>query len=581
MNSDQLPVASGKTAWIHAKQHLAASRLTVVTIVVLYSLTAALAVVPSWILGQLIEDYETSTRETVAIWIAIAALFVLGEGFFTVLSRVFIARWIEITMRRLRDQFVVDVLRINPRTLDGAKVGDVTSRATTDVSMLNQSMRLSLPEATICIITVVVIGGALLIISPYMALALLFGIPFMVPSAVWALRRALTAHKDEHAARAQAADTAGENIQGARVIEALSLRPQRDAVLSEAVHNLWQRARRILHIHNVLFPSIDFGKNMILLAGLVIGVVAHQGGHASLGEIVTAMLLLRFVGEPLAMLIIFFQTILAGTASFARIIGVGESSDDGDFSPVVSPDPGRIELNQVSFAYHEGHEVLHGIDLRVQPGEKIAIVGVSGSGKTTLGRLITGALQADSGEVTVDGLAAKSLSHQQYRRIALLVNQEHHVFSASLRDNALLGVAGATDEEIASVLATVGANSWLDSLPEGLDTKLDHRVDPLDETIIQRLALARILLSRASILVLDEATASLSGRDAQLVERRFNEATSHRTVITVAHRLSTAVIADRVIVMENGQIVESGHHEELVQAGNFYARLWKTWRGGN
>lgn len=580
MSTNQLPVASGATAWAEAKVHMRASRWTVATIVTLYAVTAALAVVPSWVLGRLIEDYQASTPEIIALWVAIAAIFVLGEGFFTVLSRVFVARWIESTMRRLRNQFVDDVLRIDPKALDGARVGDVTSRATTDVSMLNQSMRWSFPEATICAITVFVIGGALIVISPLMALALVFGIPFMVPSAIYVLRRALKAHQDEHAARAHTADTAGENIQGARVIEALNLRQQRDAALSSSVNALWSRARRILRLHCVLFPAIDFGKNMILLAGLVIGVFAYQGGYADLGQVVTAMLLLRFVGEPLAMLIIFFQTVLAGAASFARIIGVAESSDDGDPSVIESPDPGRIELNGVSYAYNEGYNVLRDIDLRVQPGEKVAVVGVSGSGKTTLGRLITGGLHTASGEVRVDGLAAETLSHQQYRRIALLVNQEHHIFSASVRDNVLLGVAKASDDDITSVLGTVGASTWLKSFPQGLDTDLDQHTNPIDDTIIQRLALARILLSPASILVLDEATASLSGNDAQLVESRFNEATAHRTVITVAHRLSTAVIADRVLVMDQGRIIEEGHHSELVAAGNFYSRLWKTWSGG-
>ncbi|MFC4336719.1 ABC transporter ATP-binding protein [Salininema proteolyticum] len=571
-----LPVASARETWTNAKRHFRRTRGRIVLIVALFAATAAVAVVPSWVLGRLVQDFTGGRADTLGFWIALASGFVVAQGAFTVVSRYVAGRWTEEMMRGLRDEFVDDALHVDPTDLDNAKVGDVTSRATTDVSVLTEALRFGFPMAAVSAITVAVITVALAVISPLMALSLVFGCLFMYPGSRWALKRALRVNKNEFAARAETTDKASENITGSRTVEALRLRPLREAAVDESIRQYWRWGRWSMVIRNVFFPSIDIGKNMILLAAIVLGTVGHLNGWADLGAVVTGLLLLRIVSEPLAMLVIFFQSVMQGAASFARIIGLAEVRNDGDASSVAGPEPGGIALESVSFSYND-RPVVSDVSLTVAPGEKVAVVGASGSGKTTLARLITGSLHAEVGAVLVDGLDATGLSHQQHRRIALLVNQEHHVFAATVRQNLTLGSPEASDSDLRRALKVVGAESWAESLPDGLETPLGQGGEDVDDTVAQRLALARILVSDASILILDEATALLPGHDARSVEARFASFAEDRTVITIAHRLSAARDADRVLVMDRGRIVEDGAHADLVDQGGTYARLWKAW----
>jgi ABC-type multidrug transport system fused ATPase/permease subunit len=243
------------------------------------------------------------------------------------------------------------------------------------------------------------------------------------------------------------------------------------------------------------------------------------------------------------------------------------------------PQGERIRADGVHFAYRAGRDVLHGIDLDVRPGERIAMVGPSGAGKSTLGRLLAGIHGPGDGSVTVGGVPLVDLEIEQLRREVALVTQEHHVFVGSVADNLRLAKPSADDDQLRSVLSSIDALDWVTALPDGLDTMVGSGGLILTPAQAQQIALARLVLADPHTLVLDEATSLLDPRAARRLERSLAAVVDGRTVIAIAHRLHTAHDADRVAVMVGGRIVELGSHDELIAKGGSYADLWASWHG--
>jgi ABC-type multidrug transport system fused ATPase/permease subunit len=263
----------------------------------------------------------------------------------------------------------------------------------------------------------------------------------------------------------------------------------------------------------------------------------------------------------------------------SRIEGVAEAEDAEADATTERPTDGTVDLTEVRYAYPTSpRDVLHGVTLSVPAGQRLAVVGPSGAGKSTLARLISGSDVPREGRAAIGGVDVAALPLDERRKRVTLVTQEHHVFTASLRDNLILAKAEATDEELNEALAAVGAD-WAFDLPEGLGTPLGGKNRELDAASAQQIALARIILADPDVVILDEATAMLDPRAARDTERALAAVLEGRTVIAIAHRLHTAHDADRIAVVEDGRVAELGSHDELIALDGHYAALWRAWHG--
>jgi ABC-type multidrug transport system fused ATPase/permease subunit len=233
----------------------------------------------------------------------------------------------------------------------------------------------------------------------------------------------------------------------------------------------------------------------------------------------------------------------------------------------------------VRYAYTEGRDVLHGLDLHLEPGERIAVVGPSGAGKSTLGRLLAGIHPPRTGRVDVGDVRLVDLTLETLRREVALVTQEQHVFVGTLADNLRLARVEATDDDLRAALAAVDSLEWAEALPNGLDTVVGAGGHPLTPPQQQQVALARLVLADPHTLVLDEATSLLDPRAARHLEKSLGFVLQGRTVVAIAHRLQTAHDADRVAVVEDGKLTELGTHDQLVEQKGSYAALWDSWHG--
>ncbi|GAB3135260.1 ABC transporter ATP-binding protein [Microbispora hainanensis] len=545
----------------------------------LHALAAIAGLVAPRMLGDLVDGLAKGRADLHVDTVALAiAVFVAAQAVLVRFAVYASSRLGEKVLAELREDFVGRVLALPLSTVERAGSGDLITRTSRDVDALSRSVRHAVPETLIAVVTGAFVVGAVILVGPVMAVPSLVAVPLLWGATRWYLNRARDGYLRENAAYADMTEGLAETVEGARTIEALGLEARRRARTDRDIARSFAAERYTLGLRMVWFPAVEFGYVVPVVATLLIGGLLSIEGWVTVAQVTTATLYVQQLIDPLDRLLSWVDELQVGGASMARLLGVANVPDDrvaGDARPVGE----ELKVSGVRYAYREGHDVLHGIDLDVRPGERLAMVGPSGAGKSTLGRLIAGVHAPASGSVTVGGVPLAELPLAELRGHVALVTQEHHVFRGTLRDNLLIARPDASDAEMRRALEAVDAWEWVAALPEGLDSAVGSGRTAISPAQAQQLALARLVLADPHTLVLDEATSLIDPRAARHLERSLAAVLDGRTVIAIAHRLYTAHDADRVAVVEDGRVSELGSHDELVAAGGAYAALWDSWHG--
>ncbi|NKE59117.1 ABC transporter ATP-binding protein [Lentzea sp. PSKA42] len=575
---NRLPIADRRQVRRAAARLMRGERRALAVVLVLTALTALSGLVGPYLVGKIVGGVERGglTVSTVDL----LALGVLGAAVAHLLlvrySALQTTRLGERLLASLREKAVTRSLALPARVVDRLSTGDLLARVTSDVGTVGQALRDSVPEVFTGVVHLVVVFVAMFWLDPVLGLVSLVGMPFLVWVLRWYLSRARDAYLAESAANGDVAEISAAVGEGSRTIETYGLRDRMVAAADDTIARSYRTRLGTLRLRNVLFPVTSFVNTVPTALVLLVGGLVYAADGVQIEVVVTGSLYVWRLIEPLDRILFWVEFLQRGGASFARVEGIGTHVEP---APAVrEPDDDRIEVRGVRYSYVDGHEVLHGVDLVVQPGERLAIVGVSGAGKSTLGRLIAGIDRPAEGSVHVGGVPVADLAAAGEQRI-VLVTQEHHVFIGTVRENLAMAAPDAPDERLVEALRTVDAR-WFDELPEGLDTVLGAGGVELDPGRAQQLALARVEVADPHTLVLDEATSSLDPATARHAERAIAAVREKRTVIAIAHRLQTARDADRIAVVDAGRIVELGSHDDLVARDGTYATLWRSWHGG-
>lgn len=459
--------------------------------------------------------------------------------------------------------------------------GRVVSRSTNDVEAIQDMLETGFDSLITAVLTLVGTSILLVTLDVKLGLMCLAAFPILVALVWWFRNESAKTYRKVRESAALVIVQFVETMTGIKAVQAYRREPRNQEIFEDIADEYREINERTFRLLAIFMPGVKLVGNITTGVVLLYGGYRALNGEMTIGTLTAFLLYLRMFFEPMQEISQFFNTFQSASSALEKLAGVlAERPGIKDPTEPVRLDSvrGEISFDDVTFGYSPDRPVLPGLTVTVPAGQTVALVGTTGAGKTTIAKLIARFYDPTSGAVTLDGTDLRRLSQSELRRHVVMVTQENFMFEGTVADNIRFGKPEASDDEVRAAAQAVGADRFIDLLPEGYDTDVAKRGGRLSAGQRQLVAFARAFLADPAVLILDEATSSLDIPSERMVQRALETVLSDRTALVIAHRLSTVAIADRVLVVEGGRIVEDGAPSELIgRDGGRYAALHQAW----
>ena len=458
--------------------------------------------------------------------------------------------------------------------------GRVVSRSTNDIEAIEEMLETGLDTLVTAVLTLFGTAILLLFLDFRLGLVCLVAFPVLAALVWWFSTESAKTYRKVRESAALVIVQFVETMTGIKAVQAYRREPRNQEIFEEVTDGYRVVNERTFRLLAIFMPAVKLVGNLATGAVLLYGGFQVLNGEMTIGTLAAFLLYLRMFFEPMQEISQFFNSFQSASSALekmAGVLGVKPRIADPVQSVPLNPVRGEIKLCEVSFGYLPDHPVLSEMTLTVPAGQTIALVGTTGSGKTTIAKLIARFYDPDSGAVSLDGVDLRSVDQSELRRHVVMVTQENFLFSGTVADNIRFGRPDATYAEVVAAAAAVGAEEFIAALPDGYQTDVARRGGRLSAGQRQLVAFARAFLADPAVLILDEATSSLDIPSERLVQRALRTVLAERTALIIAHRLSTVAIADRVLVLEHGRVVEDGRPGDLIGTNGRYAALHRAW----
>ena len=501
-------------------------------------------------------------------------LYELGSYY----SNYFMTNAVQSMTQDLRNEMTEKINRIPVSFFDKHQFGDLLGRFTSDVETVSNALQQSFLQIVNAVLTIVLVMGMVLYLNFQLAIVVILSIPVTYFGARSILKRSQPYFKEQAAILGRMNGYVQENLTGFNVLKLYGREETSHKEFSEITDNLQRVGFKASFISGLMMPALHAVSDLTYLIVAVLGGLQVIAGRLTVGNMQAFVQYVWQVSQPIQNITQLAGQMQSAKSSLDRIFDILDETEEveGEELEILEPLTGQVTFKQVDFQYVENKPLIRNFNLEVQPGEMVAIVGPTGAGKTTLINLLMRFYDVTAGAILVDGQDIRQLSRQDYRRQFGMVLQDAWLYEGTIKENLRFGNLDASDEEIIEAAKAANVDHFIRTLPGGYNMEMNQESSNISLGQKQLLTIARALLANPKILILDEATSSVDTRLELLIQKAMKRLMKGRTSFVIAHRLSTIQEADKILVLKDGQIIEQGNHESLLQAKGFYYDLYQS-----